>query len=114
MSTMPIFENPCGAYSRYEVTKSIPLDRLEAICTAEMDGRLVVLPCKVGDTVYLLDDGYGNPVEAETDYWMTGENGLIGSVVFGTGQRMKFIDRRIGKTVFLTREEAEAALKEVK
>ena len=30
----------------------IPLDRLEAICAAEKDGQCVVLPCKVGDTVY--------------------------------------------------------------
>lgn len=27
---------------------NIPLDRLEVICTAERDGRCVVLPCKVG------------------------------------------------------------------
>lgn len=28
------------------IAGSIPLDRLEAICTAERDGRCVVLPCK--------------------------------------------------------------------
>lgn len=28
------------------VTAGIPFDRLEAICNAEREGRLVVLPCK--------------------------------------------------------------------
>ena len=31
----------------------IPIDRLRELVEAEKDGRLVVLPCKVGDTVYM-------------------------------------------------------------
>ena len=34
-------------YKREQITKDIPLDRLEEICDAERDGRLVVLPCGV-------------------------------------------------------------------
>ena len=34
-----------------EITSGISLDRLREICDAERDGRCVVLPCKVGDTV---------------------------------------------------------------
>lgn len=45
MSNMPVFENPCGAYSRYEITKHIPLDRLEEICQAERDGRCRCTKC---------------------------------------------------------------------
>lgn len=42
---------------RWTLTSAIPLDRLEAICAAEREGRCVVLPCKVCDTAYaLLDD----------------------------------------------------------
>ena len=37
---------------RAAITTNIPIDRLKAICAAEKDGRLVVLPCKVGDAVY--------------------------------------------------------------
>ena len=52
MSSVPVFENPCGAYSRYEISKDIHIDRLEAICAAEKDGRLVTLPVgKIGDIV---------------------------------------------------------------
>lgn len=38
----------------YAIIRGIPLDRLETVCDAERDGRCVVLPCKVGDTVYKL------------------------------------------------------------
>ena len=56
MSSVPVFEDQCGAYSRYEITKNIPLDRLEAICAAEKDGKLytshdvaVILASAIGD-----------------------------------------------------------------
>lgn len=32
----------------------LPVDRLRELAEADKDGRLVVLPCKVGDTVYLI------------------------------------------------------------
>ena len=38
------------------ILAGIPLDRLTEICNAERDGRLVVLPCKVGDTLWLAYD----------------------------------------------------------
>lgn len=57
------------------------------------DGRLVELPCKVGDTVWSTDDCMEDfiPWFLDFDYWMIPQ---------------------IGKTVFLTMEEAEKALKE--
>ena len=56
MSSMPVFENPCGAYSRYEITKDIPLDRLEAICAAERDGQLYT----VHDVAVILENAIGD------------------------------------------------------
>ena len=77
------------------------------------DGLMVELPCKVGDKLFLLDDEFGNsvesPIEAELEYWFTGKNGLIGSVIFGAGQCRKILEKKFGKTVFLTKAEAEAA-----
>ena len=37
-----------------EITEfdGLPIDRLRELAEADKDGRLVVLPCKVGDTVY--------------------------------------------------------------
>ncbi|HZK26338.1 MAG TPA: hypothetical protein VFD00_02200 [Thermoclostridium sp.] len=43
-----------------EITADINIDRLAEICEAEREGRLVVLPCKVGDTVYTLEERCGN------------------------------------------------------
>ena len=64
---------------------------------AEQDGRLVVLPCKVGDTVYQID--------AERVY-----ESEVKGIIFDCDD-IGFDERAIGKTVFLTREEADAALK---
>lgn len=42
-------------------------DRLEKICDAEREGRLVVLPCKVGDTVYTIEEKYYPCSECDLD-----------------------------------------------
>ena len=70
---------------------------------AEKDGRLVVLPCKVGDLAYRIAvrKKYINH-SMETPY--------IKAVEIKPENAHKYINE-IGKTVFLTREEAEAALK---
>ena len=125
MSSMPAFENPCGAYSRYEITKDIPLDRLEAICAAERDGRCVVLPCKVGDMVYKISYDCTNRIR----YNPFDENGcstaeiclncdtypcdIHKTVIPVTAESKDWMwenKAAFGKTIFLTRAEAEKAL----
>lgn len=70
---------------------------------AREEGRLVVLPCKVGDTLY-------------EPYPGGGEDGLIDEakvkeIEINIYTNMGVYDPAdIGKTVFLTRQEAEAAL----
>jgi hypothetical protein len=84
-----------------------------------IDNGVVVLPCKVGDTVYVTENPYSllplrKVVEGETLSIHQHEFGLFVRVLFDTkkinGTRDYKIDE-IGKTVFLTREEAEKALK---
>ena len=61
----------------------------------EEQGRLIELPCKVGDTIYLISECYvGNPVIVDTKY------------------RLSLID--YPRDIFLTKEEAEAKLAELK
>ncbi len=79
---------------------------VQELLQAEQDGRLVVLPCKVGDHVWV--DGREAVVENffgyETERYLHAQ----------FYDNMQYIDipfAEIGKTVFLTREEAEAALK---
>lgn len=71
---------------------------------AESDGRLVVLPCKVGDVVYQRDS-YGNLYEATVQSIVIDNRRMI-FITSGIG----FDCDAIGKSVFLTREEAEKAL----
>ena len=97
----------------YDAIKSIegivPFDRLLELADADRAGKLVVLPCKVGSTVYghskaevfeykvavislATYNWYLRCQNHNSDFWVT--------------------DADIGKTVFLTREEAEDAMKE--
>lgn len=74
----------------------VAAERLRELAEADKDGRLVVLPCKVGDTVYtLLRTFDGGDVVGETELWWTDIP-------------------QLGKTVFLAREEAEKALEAMK
>ncbi len=100
------------------VTANITLDRLQEICNAERDGRCVVLPCKVGDTVYHDSGGFGI-LEYVIDGFVWDETGIIfqaasdsfgGDDVWECLDEIEFYGSDVGKTVFLTPEEAEKAL----
>ena len=88
------------------ILDGIPLDRLEAICAAEKDGRVVVLPCKVGDKVYEVAKGLSIYKSGLHPY--VHEHIATELNVFDWERQKDF-----GKTVFLTRAEAEKALGKV-
>ena len=79
-------------------------DRLRELAEADMDGRVAILPCKVGDTVYRVFTAVGRePVIQATQVKTLGQAAdLIGRV----GKLNKLV------SVFRTREEAERALME--
>ena len=84
------------------------IDHLLELKKAEQDGRLVVLPCKVGDGLWTF---CSHPVEQVYSFTVTDISTLNGRTMLNTS-RCGVIDARdVGKTVFLTREEADAALK---
>ena len=96
------------------------LARMAELVEADRDGRCVVLPCKVGDTIYRVvhyDDGSGyavwtirvNFVEFNDNDSIELPNYVIGTTENGAGTTMEFSD--FGKTAFTTREAAEEALK---
>lgn len=76
-------------------------DRLHELAEADKDGRVVVLPCKVGDTVYLI-------VTKRAKVYMPEFSFVKKSRL--TFFNMERVLQDYGKTVFLTREEAEKAL----
>ena len=81
------------------------LGRLEELVKADEDGRLVVLPCKVGDTVYFAL--LGRIIEKQVFSIVSFSNSTR---IYCDGTSEYFRPEDIGKTFFLTREEAEAAL----
>ena len=91
--------------------------RLRELAEADKDGRLVV-PCKVGDTVWVTRNPWTgkllkNPLDAYVNGVKMYSHGIYVNLLFDTrkinGTRDYEINR-IGKTIFLTREEAEKAL----
>ena len=86
-------------------------DRLRELAEADRDGRVVVLPCRVGDGLWTFCT---HPVEQVYSFTVTDISTLNGRTMLNTS-RCGVIDARdVGKTVFLTREEAEKALEEAK
>lgn len=114
------------------------LDRFRQLVKADRDGRLVMPPCKVGDTVWAAS---GKIIKCEIDEMYLCDSGGIEFLVsfncdgadckrcpfnnwtqdcsgecycdceYGNGS---FKDSDIGKTIFLTSEEAKAALEAMK
>lgn len=72
--------------------------RLRELAEADKDGRLVVLPCKPGDTVYTIS-------------WRLSGRHKIEERVFSLTY---FDPAKYGKAYFLSREEAEKALEAMK
>lgn len=87
-------------------------ERIRELLKADKDGRLVVLPCKVGDTVYRIvrdTDPHITRDEVRNMYFaddMTLCVELVGGRII--------LPEKFGKTVFLTREEAEKVLEAMK
>ena len=85
--------------------------RLRELAEADKDGRVVVLPCKVGDTVWrIIRDGEPHITRDEVrDMYFADDMTPCVELV---GGRVTFTEK-FGKTVFLSREEAEKALREM-
>jgi hypothetical protein len=87
-------------------------DRLRELAEADKDGRVVVLPCKVGQRVFALMDMDKHISECEIkQIGMGNKIGFIDLEPIGArGRKYGVSLNGFGKTVFLTREEAEKAL----
>lgn len=82
--------------------------RLRELAEADKDGRVIVQPCKVGDKLYRVFAG--EIFEQEVGimkYFAIQERWDIETYPF-----FPCVESSIGKTVFLSREEAEKALEE--
>lgn len=93
-----------------------PYDRLRELAESDSEGRAVVLPCKVGQRVFSLMDTDKHISECEIKQIGMGNGiGFIGLEPIGArGREYGVALNGFGKTVFLTREEAEKALEAMK
>lgn len=87
----------------------------------EEQGRLIKLPCKVGDKIFLDFAGFGKDIDKFTvkdfhlDCFEDGEAILFCDYESNDRTLSGQIDvMEFGKTVFLTKSEAEAKLKELR
>ena len=91
-------------------------ERIRKLLAADKDGRVLIPPCKVGDTVWFARSVFrkvDSPIEATVtgfaSYGTTGE--LIYTTMTVEGQiTRRFLEHQIGKSAFLSFEEAERAL----
>ena len=99
-----------------ETLNNTPISRLVELAEADKDGRVVVLPCKVGQRVFALMDTDKHISECEVKrIGMGNEIGFIGLEPIGArGREYGVALNGFGKTVFLTREVAEKALEGIK
>ena len=109
--------NPCtGTCGKWHEWNRNVLQKLAEYETAEEEGRLVVLPCKVGETLFCFSRGKIYPFKVrciriyeertEIELWYAGDE-----------ENLKFwhitiAEQDIGYKFFFIREEAEKALKE--
>lgn len=82
--------------------------RLRELAEADKDGRVVVPPCKVGDTVYFAL--FGRIIEKQVFSIVSFSKSTR---IYCGGTSEYFRPEDIGKTFFLTSEEAEKALQKM-
>ena len=113
----------CANYKTFEdeaISKGVPFKRIVALMEADRAGRLVVLPVRpvltqsIGSMLYIIEDGEiveDSLCEALVGMGSNGEINIFYTTLF---DQISFEQADIGKTVFLTREEAERALEAMK
>ena len=86
------------------------ISRVKELAEADKDGRLVVRPCKVGDTLFRVFAGEILEHKVRNmRYLAIQERWDIDTTPF-----CSYVESSIGKTIFLTREEAKTALEAMK
>ena len=84
----------------------IDVDRMKELAKADRDGRVVVRPCKVGDTLFRVFAGEILEHKVRNMRYLA----IQGRWDIDTIPFCSYVESSIGKTIFLTREEAEKAL----
>lgn len=108
-------EDAANLHAILRLGDGMTLMRLRELAVADQEGHVIVLPCKVGQRVFALLDTDKHISECEIKQIGLGnEIGFVGLEPIGArGREYGVALNGFGKTVFLTREEAEKALAEM-
>nr|DAW49079.1 MAG TPA: hypothetical protein [Caudoviricetes sp.] len=110
-------EHAMGIYHQLKIYEDIAelcggFARLRELAEADKDGRVAVLPCKVGDVVYGFHNNRQTILPMVVKWIETNADGWTVAAQYAPMAPEFFQFSDFGKTVFLTREEAEKALEE--
>ena len=121
------------ANKKFDDVECTGKEALELLADHLIDNGVIVPPCKVGDTVYIDPESWGvdcllmryKPIFVHSKYYLVGEvvsiiktrkQNLVKLSVYNistfTPEYKRYPISAIGKTVFFTRERAQAKLKE--
>ena len=112
-----VYATPSGEPVKWEDNRHNVLQKLTEYEGLEEQGRLIKLPCKVGDTVYAIGCNNNKPIIYESvvlSVLITEKEIAFNVKVdeFEINSQLK--QSMFDKTVFLTKSEAEAKLKELR
>ena len=103
-------EDAANLHAILRLGDGMTLMRLRELAVADQEGRVVVLPCKRGDELWTYCN---HPVKRVYSFTVSDVSTLNGRTVLNTYGFGTIRPEDIGRTVFLTREEAEKALAEM-
>ena len=125
-----VYATPSGEPVKWENNRHNVLQKLADYEDLEEQGRLIKLPCKAGDTVYVVTSPFNVFDDIEYDENTKDEvyESYVSSTTFyKSGEQYRIYAKAtnhfigaycrecdFGKTVFLTKSEAEAKLKELR
>ena len=102
-------ENAGHMWDFAQAAENMTVGRLKELAEADKAGRVVVLPCKIGDKLYRVFAGEIFEIRVGSMKYFA----IQGRWDIETYPFCPCVESSIGKTVFLSREEAEKALREM-
>lgn len=111
-------ENAANLHAILRLGDGMTLMRLRELAVADQEGRVVVLPCNVGDILWIIGSVRRLYSAKVRTLFIGNSSGVRGGDNDAGIQMIRTTEcdvpmRDFGKTVFLTREEAEKALAEM-
>lgn len=101
------------------INENMDADRLGELITADQDGRCKILPCHVGDTVWLVSFTFATVLPATVTgfhFFERGRDTMETVQVFPSGKisTKRWKVSQFGSVIFRTEEEGRAALAQQK